>query len=328
MNENLKKRFDYFRRIFRAYFLKKPSYVSFWREKPEISPNITPDKIGPYYMAFAEKADYKGPKDQNGVIVLDYLSGIGRQYNPLAIAQYGLAHWNIYLKTKEPKNFETAKIQADWLVENLEKNDFGLMVWKHHFFWRYKQDLKPGWFSSHAQGTGISLLLRVYGETKEEKYLNAAKSAFIPLNAEIKNGGVKHIDGKGGVWLEEYPVNPPTNILNGFIWALWGVYDYRLFFKDNDSKKLWDDCVRTIKENLPRFDAGFWSLYDLSKQGMKMLASPFYHSLHIIQLEIMGILTGDEFFKRWAERWSGYRNVFWKRGFALAYKAIFKLLYF
>jgi hypothetical protein len=328
MNENFKKRSNYFRRIFSAYFLKKPSYVAFWHEKPEASSGITPDKIGPYYMPFADKADYEGPKDEKGVILLDYLSGIGKQYNPLAIAQYGLAHYNLYLKTKELKNFETAKTQADWLADNLEKNDFGLMVWKHHFPWRYKQNLEPGWFSSHAQGTGISLLLRVYNETREEKYLKSAKLAFIPLNAEIKNGGVKHIDGKGGVWLEEYPVNPPTSILNGFIWALWGVYDYQLFFKDGESKKLWEDCIKTIKENLPRFDAGFWSLYDLSSQKMKMLASPFYHSLHIVQLEVMAVLTGDKFFRDYAEKWRKYRNSFWKRNFALAYKAIFKLLYF
>ena len=31
--------------------------------------------------------------------------------------------------------------------------------------------------------------------------------------------------------------NEPTHILNGFIWGLWGIYDYWLLTKDNKSKQ-------------------------------------------------------------------------------------------
>lgn len=111
-------RLNYFRRIFKVYFNKKSSYLTFWHERPAVSENITPDKLGVYYMTFEDKADYAGPKDKNGVILFDYFFDIGRQYNPLAIAQYGLGHYNLYLKTGDKKHMEIAKTQADRLGSN------------------------------------------------------------------------------------------------------------------------------------------------------------------------------------------------------------------
>ncbi len=324
----LRNRINYFRRIFRVYLTKNKGYLSFWHEKPEISSEINPNDLGCYYQTFFDKAHYQGPKDENGVILFDYFFDIGLKYNPLAIAQYGLGHFNLYLVTKKKVHLEIAQRQADWLLLNLEPNDFGLMVWKHHFPWHYKQWLKPGWYSAHAQGCGISLLLRIYKETKDEKYLLAAEKAFEVLDTEIKKGGVKFIDEENNVWLEEYLLEPPTHVLNGFFWALWGVWDYYLFTHDERAKKLWFDCLKTLKNKLFLYDAGFWSLYDLSQQKLKMLASPFYHSLHIVQLEITYLLSQEKIFKAYATKFLSYQKNNFCRLRALIYKIIFKLVYF
>ena len=37
---------------------------------------------------------------------------------------------------------------------------------------------------------------------------------------------------------------------------------------------------------------------------MKMLASPFYHSLHIVQLRVLYKLTGESIFKEVADKWA------------------------
>ena len=47
-----------------------------------------------YFMRFDGKAAYQGPFDGAGVPLLDYRGDIGRQHNPIAIAQYGLARFN------------------------------------------------------------------------------------------------------------------------------------------------------------------------------------------------------------------------------------------
>ncbi len=324
----MKDRFNYWKRIFKVYFGKKTSYLTFWHEKPKVGENITPDKFGSYYMTFYDKANYAGPKDENGIILFDYYFDIGRQYNPLAVAQHGLGHYNLYLKTKNQKHLDNAVIQANWLVDNLENNQFDLPVWKHKFRWHYKKYLAPGWFSAHSQGTGISLLARIYQETKDKKYLEASKKAFLSMDTLIDNGGVKFIDENNNVWLEEYLIEPPTHILNGFLWALWGVWDYYLLTKDKKALRLWNDCIETLKKNLPKYDIGFWSLYDQSKQMLKMIASHFYHSLHVVQLKATFILSNEPVFDIYYKKWDRYQKNSLYRFISLIYKAIFKIFYF
>jgi hypothetical protein len=59
-----------------------------------------------------------------------------------------------------------------------------------------------------------------------------------------------------------------------------------------------------------------------------MVASPFYHRLHVVQLRVMHLLTGDEVFARYAERWQNYATSRTKRTRALCYKSAFKLCYY
>jgi hypothetical protein len=151
---------------------------------------------------------------------------------------------------------------------------------------------------------------------------------FETFLKNIDEGGVTCVDGQGYLWFEETIVNPPTHILNGFIWALWGIYDYALFTGNTEAKKLFDSGVHTLQENLKNFDIGFWSLYEQSGTRMKMLASPFYHSLHIVQMHVMHRLTKKDIFAEFANRWEGYRGNLIKRNLAFTYKALFKLLYY
>ncbi len=138
-------------------------------------------------------------------------------------------------------------------------------------------------------------------------------------------------DEEQNLWIEEYLVNPPTHILNGFIWALWGVFDFWLDRADASAKEIFDRGVETLRRNLPAFDTGYWSLYEQSgseKSGapLKMLASPFYHELHIVQLRVMFMLTGDARFAAVAEQWESYARSHSNRTRALIEKSVFKLL--
>ena len=322
------RKLKYYYRIFQAYFSPQKSHLSFWHDIPKISERLWIGELGEYYMNFSEKAAYDGSFDKNGIPLLDYRGTIGKNYNPIAITQYGLGHYNLYKKTGDKKHLDIFLDQADWLVINLETNKCGLKVWMHHFDWEYREVLKAPWYSALAQGQGISALVRAYLETGQEIYLEATKKAFESFKYEIKEGGVKYTDNEGNVWFEEAIVNPPTHILNGFIWAIWGVYDYYLTTKDECALGLFNDSVKTIRANLHRFDLGFWSLYEQSGTRLKMLASPFYHSLHIVQLKVMHKITNDSVFKAYADRWQQYQRNRFFRFRALIQKIIFKLLYY
>lgn len=132
--------------------------------------------------------------------------------------------------------------------------------------------------------------------------------AFEARQKETSEGGMVHLDERGDPWLEEYIVSPPTHILNGFIRATWGVYDYWLATGEEAARQLFGATISTLRRNLEKYDAGFWSLYDLAGTRLKMLASPFYHRLHVAQFGVLHRLTGEELFAQYAEKWDGYRR--------------------
>jgi len=321
-------RFSYLQRIFSAYLTRNKSQLTFWHGKPQLNENFEPGKLGEYYMPFIAKANYPGQYDDKGIPMLDYRGAVGLQYNPIAIAQYGLGNYNLYRRTGEETRKSKFLNVADWLVENLEETSYGTRVWYHHFDWEYRDKLKAPWYSGLAQGQGLSLLVRAHQESGNGCYLEAGREVFDTFKKDLKQGGVTCTDNKEYIWFEEGIVDPPTHILNGFIWAIWGVYDYFLHTKDQVASRLFEEAVKTLSDNLSEFDVGFWSLYEQSGTRMKMLASPFYHSLHIIQMGVMHRLTGEPVFRHFADKWDTYRRSSIKRNAAFIYKAIFKLLYY
>ncbi len=279
-------------------------------------------------MPFVEKADYQGTYDPDGIPQLDYHGRIGLQYNPIAIAQYGLGNYNLWRRTGDSDRRRKFFLVADWLCLHLESNSHGFLVWNHHFDWEYRDRLKSPWYSALAQGQGISVLVRAHNESEDGRYLEAARRAFTAFQHPISEGGVAFVDNSGDLWFEEYIVSPPTHILNGFIWALWGVHDYALATSDNSAHELFSRGVRTLLHNLSRYDLGFWSLYEQSGTRLPMVASPFYHRLHIVQLRVMRRLTNELLFAEVADGWEAYTQNKFNRTRALLWKSAFKLLYY
>jgi len=328
LNRSATARLRYLQRVFSAYLGKQPSQLTFWHEPPVINENAFAPSAEEYYQQFFGKADYKACLDADGIPLLDYRGHVGRQYNPIAIAQWGLGNWNLYKRTGMPGRRERARRAADWLVKKLEPNAHGIPVWKHEFDWEYRDLLQAGWYSALAQGQGLSLLCRMHRETGDDRYLDTAREAFRSLTIPADAGGVSLPDGKDGVWLEETVVEPPTHILNGFLWALWGVRDYANTSGDPAASDLLERCTRTLGRHLDDYDCGFWSLYEQSGTKLPMLASGFYHALHISQLRITARLLEMPELARTADRWDGYAARPSCAHRALAYKAVFKVLYY
>lgn len=326
---SFKARVNYWKRVASAYRKGANSQLTFWHEHPQVNEEMNfDDPSTGYYMTFYDKTLYPGPFDKDGIPMLDYKGVIGKQYNPIAIAQYALGFYNRYVKEKNEEYLKKFLTQCDWLVNNLEENKHGIYVWMHHFDWEYQGVLKSPWQSALAQGNGVSALLRAYVLTKESKYLDTAKLAFESFKKDISEGGVSFTDKEGFLWFEEYIIEPYSHVLNGFVWSLFGVYDYYLVTKDNESKEIFDSAIKTLINNMHKFDLGFWSLYSLSPTKIKLIASPFYHSLHIVQLDILHRITNEKQFLEYKEKWQSYQKSWFKRNYALLYKIIFKIFYY
>jgi hypothetical protein len=279
-------------------------------------------------MTFADKALYPGPFDDKGIPLLDYHGRIGRQYYSIAISQYALGNYNLFKKTGKQEYFEKFMVNVLWLLDNLVETKQRTFLWPTFFDMEYFRKLESPWFSGLAQGQGLSVLVRAFVETGSGEYLTAAEWVYESLTLPIATGGVLYRDDGGSMWIEEYLTDPPTHILNGFIWALWGIHDYYLLTRQDAVFALFEAFKDTILMNLPRYDAGFWSYYELSPQHIKSPASPFYHRLHIVQLHIMHKLTGHPDFLAYAQKWSEYEQKALYRYLALFYKVGFKLVYY
>jgi hypothetical protein len=319
---------SYYRRIFRAYLMPGNSHLRFWHDSAELNASAPIHTLGEYYMSFREKASYEGPCDERGIPMLDYHGEIGVRYNPIAVAQWGLGNYNLYKRTADAEAQAKFLKASDWLCERLEINSDGVHVWNHDFDWEYKQTLKAPWYSGLAQGQGISLLVRAHAETGAKKYLDAASRAFQSFLADMDLGGVTFRDSERNIWFEEYVVSPPTHILNGFIWASWGLYDYFLATGSREAMQLFAAAIKTLEANLHRYDLGFWSRYELSGTLLPMIASAFYHRLHVTQLRVLHRITSETIFDAYATRWQAYAGSNTKRARALCYKGAFKLCYY
>jgi hypothetical protein len=320
------RRLAYLARVLRVYAHRGSGPLSFWYEQPLVNERAFDGDE--YFMAFAGKAGYKGPFDAAGIPLLDYQGDIGRQYNPIAVAQYGLARFNRWSVGRAERDREAWISVAGWLARELRPNRHGVRVWMHDFDWPYRQLLQAPWYSGLAQGNGVSLLVRAARATGDDVYRDAAHTAFESLLRPVSDGGVLITDEHGDVWIEEYLVHTPTHILNGFIWALWGVYDYAQWSGRTEAAQLWTSCVGTLQRRLGEFDTGWWSLYEARDGTREMLASRYYHTLHITQLRIMHRLTGLELFAETADRFQSYLDRASNRAHAFARKAIFKLRHY
>ena len=154
-----------------------------------------------------------------------------------------------------------------------------------------------------AQGEAISVLVRAYLMNKDRAYLQAARSAFRLMVAPMGEGGCAEYRD-GGIFLEEYPENPRNSVLNGWIFAIFGVHDLSLASEDEQVGNVLAGTLETLVHSLPSYDMGYWTYYDLRGH----IASPFYHSLHIAQLKALHLLTGAETFRRVADNWGAYET--------------------
>lgn len=81
--------------------------------------------------------------------------------------------------------------------------------------------------TTFLSGHGLSLLVRAYNYTGDSGYLQCARNALQAYNLSVSQNGVRSLflNQPSLPWYEEYPTEPGNFVLNGFIYALFGLYD-------------------------------------------------------------------------------------------------------
>ena len=242
----------------------------------------------------------------------------------MAIAQWGLGSYERYLLGEGEQwlaaALEAGRFAVEHQVVGGSRDGGWLEPEEHpHTF----QTSRP-WLSAMAQGQCASLLVRLYRETHDERFADAAILGLRPLDLSSADGGVRAwLDGRP--FPEEYPTEPPSFVLNGALFALWGYYDVWRGLGDDGAHRAFVDGADTIAENLHRWDTGYWSRYDLYPHVVLNVASPFYHRLHIDQLRATSMIHERPEFEAVRARFESYSASLLCRSRALARKSLFRL---
>lgn len=182
------------------------------------------------------------------------------KYNPLLIAEWGLQNYSYYKRSQNSDYLKRAKNAADFLVDSINANG----LWINDFDYKEANiTMKKGWTSSLTQGLGISLLVRIYNETQDEKYLNAAKLALQPLK-----GGLK--ESLNGMLIFDMFNTRSKYTFSSFMFVLFGLYDISGY--DDSAKEMFYDGVETIRYLMPKY-------YETTDK--------FYKSIHDAQLKAL-----------------------------------------
>ena len=233
----------------------------------------------------------------------------GDYYYTVASAAYGYDLYKALYKSYQSSGnydeevFNKLIIIADWLKNNCIYTEYGFCSYRNNFEYEaYK--LTTDWISAMGQGQALSVLLAAHYLTGDESYANVAFDAVAAFQYPLEVKGLS-TNFDGHLWYEEYGSEEmPVHVLNGFIFALSGLYDMHRHYDDSFSKNAFDIGVASLVHNIPNYDWNFTSRYSYGPlfQLASTLSGPdAYHELHIFQLTWLYGVTGEQTLKDYAE---------------------------
>jgi hypothetical protein len=252
-----------------------------------------------------------GLVDSHGVRMF---SLYGRIWNhPVGQAQYALRSLDAYRLTGTQAYLDRAIANAQRLVDRrvvvTRPPVFG--SYKPYMFttsWFYPypfnflccqgdttMGLHAPWYSGMAQGEALSTFVRLFEATGDPAWRVAADATFASLLVEPSEDEpwVVWVDADSHLWLEEYPRWPEETserVLNGHIYAAFGLYDYFELTADPVALRLFDGAVTTVEQLVPtKFRRVNWAMAYSLEHG---LSDKAYQQRVISQLLDLHRITG------------------------------------
>lgn len=241
--------------------------------------------------------------------------------NPVSVSLYALAQHTRALAAgrspattdERPPGIQALLTQAVWLRAAQDSNGG----------WRYpvpvpRYGVRPGWYSAMAQGLAVSVMLRAYATTGERSFLDASEGAVELMLRPLEAGGCSHYDQLGRPFPEECPSDPVSHILNGAVFALFGLCE----LSGHQGGTVHERVADRLRDSLPEFDLGYWTRYDLRHHAPASFA---YHCLHTALLTAAGRALADPRWLAVGTAWDRYTRSPTRRLRAAAGKGRFVL---
>lgn len=273
------------------------------------------------YLQFETNLTYRnGPTvdlDPKGIPKVKY--GDQWYYNPVTTEQFALAQYGKALKGDAKA--KQAFLDAVDILETLQ-DDRGAMLYNFEFsYYLSGKSYQPGWSSGMAQGQALSVYARAYQMTHKAEFLDRGNQAFAFMMKPVSEGAtlsdLTDLDPSLSAYpiLEEFPASPNGYTLNGFMFALLGVYDWWQVSlvadptKSQEHQQVFEQLVATLTKILPYYDVGGFTAYDLGQytydQDEPHLL-PQYHLAHIYLLHALVSVTHDQTLAHYEQLWASY----------------------
>lgn len=239
------------------------------------------------------------PRDAAGVL----LSGAAKHYHFIRIAQFALHRYGVWRTTEDERARADFLAQATFLRDAQRPDG----AYRFAFPW-VKYGAGAGWISAMAQGEAISVLLRAEREQPQQGFLDAALRAARPFAFAVADGGVTWFGRNGDTFFEEIAEPCAPHVLNGCIFALFGLWELQAPVREAWRGNLIDACVQTLVRWISRYDTGWWTLYNLMRSagGHAHVATLKYHAFHVAQFRVLAEMFGASAFAEAADRWEHY----------------------
>jgi hypothetical protein len=231
--------------------------------------------------------------DSNGVpLELTPSGDLAHHYTTISSYSFGL--WELYLLYGKDEHRNQLLKNADYILSSGREFQETLL------YLDYEDSSETnGTPCAMNQGEVISTLCRAYILTEKEAYLNTALVAAKAFLVEDSVGGImKRINGNS--WFLE----GGKTILNGHIYAAYGMHELFLVTSDEWVKKAFDSGYNALINKISEFDNGYWSWYWIDEP--KYIASAMYHNLHILQLRFMNEVQPNKQLLEIASRFQSY----------------------
>ena len=239
--------------------------------------------------------------------------GVDTLYIPTVMSGTIINFYNMYQQSPEQYYIDQIMLYAHWLKDHAIISD-SIAIWTHPYKFT-KYDIDYDWTGAWAMGNILSALARYYQISADPQFMQLGKKAVKAFSTKIEDGGILAIDQNFDYWYEEYPTIPKSSVLNGHINGILGLYDFWRVTQYPLAFELATKGIFTVKNNLDKYDSGYWSYYDLE---YSYVTDYYYHKIvHIAQLSILYQISGDKIFKEYEQKWRNYLNE--------PYYSIFKL---
>ncbi len=179
-------------------------------------------------------------------------------YHPVNSSWYINQMLSSYHESNNQLYFDRAIATSKYLIKWSITDDNGA-VWFPYRFSHAVRTLRLGtpWYSGMAQGMMTSVFVNLYDATGDEYWKSMASGTGKSFDQpKVESGPWFHnvalLDGKKFVYYEEYPAladGQNAHVVNGHIYALYGLYDYYRISGDKHVRWLFDVGASSIRDS-------------------------------------------------------------------------------